>query len=65
MEELKGYEVDPNAKDITLEEKLFKKILGAMIDPEFQTLSDAQIFEIADGAIISFKELNKLERKTE
>lgn len=37
-------------------EKLFKTILGALIDSEFQNIPKEEVIRIAEGAIKSFKE---------
>lgn len=45
------------AKDMTREQKLFKKLLGTMIDVEFEQLPKETIIRIANAAVSAFEKL--------
>lgn len=43
------------AKRVALKKKLFKHLLGVLIDVDYSGLSKTDVLKIADGAIASFK----------
>lgn len=46
-----------------LKKRLFKQILGAMIDVEFCPLSEEEVLATANGAIEKFKEIYLIKQK--